>query len=210
MDKRVYKALNGEDWSIRLSALVAIQEGLEKASQAQTMLEIQQAFDEEYVESDVIHTIEILVLRERFCVDIRRFPEATHLWEPVLCSYLQDRLPDTYPQPDNSRQGPEWSSPSKWKIRIEAAHTLGILPQTSALPSLQMFLLTEEVPLVRRAIQLAIVALQNQKQDVLLCYLNAYHQKDRETGKEALCSLFVDASTSQQLVFQQILQEIGT
>ena len=209
MKDRVYKALNNEDWSIRLSALVAIQEGLEKAMSPQLLWEIQQGFDREFIEDQVVHTIEVLALRERFCVEVRRFPNETQLWEPILSYYLQDRFPDTYAQPRSQALGPEWASPSKWKVRIEAAYTLGVLPQASTLPTLQMHLLTEQVPLVRRALQLSIVSLQNMRQEDLLSYLDAYHQRDHQKGKDALCALFLDASTSQQFIFQQILQEIG-
>ena len=173
---------------------------------------IQQAFDSMFLEDEqegVIFTLEILVLRERLCQLIRDFTGHSTLWEPVLFTYIHDRLPDTHPQPDPTRSGPEWSAPSKWKIRIEAAHSLGILCDSSALPQLQILTLTEPVPLVRRAMALASMALQFHRQSILKDYLEAYRLCDREKGRELLDQLFEGAGTSAMTYHSEIMQEIG-
>ena len=116
MDMVVFEALRRGDWSERLSALVAIQEAMEKEKKAENLWSIQQAFDSMFLEDEqegVIFTLEILVLRERFCQLIREFTEHSTLWEPVLFTYIHDRLPDTHPQPDPNRSGPEWSAGMK-------------------------------------------------------------------------------------------------
>jgi hypothetical protein len=212
MEMVVFEALRKGDWSTRLSALVAIQEAMEKETVAENLWAIEQAFDSQFHEDEqegVIFTIEILVLRERFCQIIRNFPNQKDLWEPVLFSYIHDRLPDTHPQPDPSRSGPEWSAPSKWKIRIEAAHSLGILCAYNALPQLQMLSLTETVPLVRRAMGIAAVALQMGHQQHLKDYLEAYVACDRDKGREHLEALFEGAGTASLMYRDEILNEIG-
>lgn len=212
MEMVVFEALRKGDWSERLSALVAIQEAMEKEQKAENLWSIQQAFDSQFLEDDqegVIFTLEILVLRERFCQLIRNFTSHSTLWEPVLFTYIHDRLPDTHPQPDPTRSGPEWSAPSKWKIRIEAAHSLGILCDAGALPQLQILTLTETVPLVRRSMALAAMALQFQRQSILKEYLEAYRLCDREKGKAFLDLLFEGAGTSAMTYHSEILQEIG-
>lgn len=212
MDMVVFEALRKGDWSTRLSALVAIQEAMEKETKPENLWKLEQAFDSQFHEDEqegVIFTLEILVLRERFCQIIRNFPEEKELWETVLFSYIHDRLPDTHPQPDPTRSGPEWSAPSKWKIRIEAAHSLGILCGYSALPQLQMLSLTEPVPLVRRAMGIASVALQLGHQHHLKNYLEAYTACDREKGKEYLEALFEGAGTASMMYRDEILSEIG-
>lgn len=212
MEMVVFEALRKGDWSERLSALVAIQEAMEKEEKAENLWSLQQAFDSQFLEDEqegVIFTLEILVLRERFCQLIRNFSSHPNLWEPVLFTYIHDRLPDTHPQPDPTRSGPEWSAPSKWKIRIEAAHSLGILCDSGALPQLQILTLTETVPLVRRAMALASVALQFERQSILHDYLEAYRMCDREKGKELLNQLFEGAGTSAMTYHEEILQEIG-
>jgi hypothetical protein len=212
MEMVVFEALRKGDWSTRLSALVAIQEAMKNESKGENLWSLQQAFDSQFHEDaqeGVIFTLEILVLRERFCQIIHNFPKHKDLWEPVLFSYIHDRLPDTHPQPDPSRSGPEWSAPSKWKIRIEAAHSLGILCDSSALPQLQMLSLTESVPLVRRAMGLAAVALELGHQQHLKDYLEAYVTCDREKGKEYLEALFSGAGTTSLMYRDEILSEIG-
>ena len=212
MEMVVFEALRKGDWSERLSALVAIQEAMEKEEKAENLWSIQQAFDSMFLEDEqegVIFTLEILVLRERLCQLIRDFTGHSTLWEPVLFTYIHDRLPDTHPQPDPTRSGPEWSAPSKWKIRIEAAHSLGILCDSSALPQLQILTLTEPVPLVRRAMALASMALQFHRQSILKDYLEAYRLCDREKGRELLDQLFEGAGTSAMTYHSEIMQEIG-
>ena len=212
MEMVVFKALQNGDWSERLSALVAIQEAMEKEEHAENLWSIQQAFDSQFLEDpqeSVIFTLEILLLRERFCQLIREYRDHSTLWEPVLFTYIHDRLPDTHPQPDPTRSGPEWSAPSKWKIRIEAAHSLGILCDSSALSQLQILSLTETVPLVRRAMALASVALQYGRQTILKEYLEAYTACDREKGKLLLNQLFDGAGSSAMTYHDEILQEIG-
>ena len=212
MDMVVFEALRKGDWSTRMSALIAIQEAMERETIAQNLWSIQQAFDAQFVEDDeagVIFTLEILVLRERFCQLVHNFPEHKDLWEPVLFTYIHDRLPDTHPQPDPSSSGPEWSAPSKWKIRIEAAHSVGVLCDSSALGQLQILSLTEAVPLVRRAMGLAVAALQNNRQQELKEYLEAYRMADREKGKSLLTSLFLGTGPSLLVYRDEILMEIG-
>ena len=212
MEMVVFRALRMGDWSDRLSALVAIQEAMEKEENAKNIWSIQQSFDAQFLEDEkegVIFTLEILLLREKFCQLIRKFPADSTLWEPVLFAYIHDRLPDTHPQPDPNRSGPEWSTPSKWKVRIEAAHSLGVVCDSSALPQLQILILTETVPLVRRSMALASMALQFERQSILQEYLEAYRLCDREKGKERLEQLFEGAGTTAMTYYSEILQEIG-
>ena len=212
MDLVVFEALQKGDWSTRISALIAIQEAMEKETYAQNLWSIQQAFDAQFYEDEregVIFTLEILVLRERFCQLVRNFPQEHHLWEPELFSYIHDRAPDTHPQPNPSSAGPEWSAPSKWKIRIEAAHSVGVLCDIGALGQLQILSLTETVPLVRRAMGLAMAALQQNRQKELFEYLEAYRLADREKGRYYLEALFLDAGPSLLVYRDEILAEIG-
>jgi len=212
MDMVVFESLRKGDWSTRVSALVAIQEAMEKEVHPKNIWMIQQAFDSQFFEDEqeaVIFTIEILFLREVFCQRIRQFPDSVHLWEPVLFLYIQDRLPDTHSQPGLEKSGPEWSAPSKWKTRIEAAHSIGLLCDSTALPHLKMLSMTETEPLVRRAMALASVSLQYSRQDILKDYLEAYRLCQREEGKQYLEALFEGAGTSISMYRDEILEEIG-
>ena len=209
MEEAIFDSLRSSDWSARVSALAALEKSIFKAQDATALLALQVEIDARFEEEEQIQTVEILILREYFCEAALAFLEEGESLTSHLFFYIQDRLPDTYPNPNLQEDGPHWSNPSKWKVRIAAAHALGVLGDASMAPLLQTLLMTEPVSLVRRAMVLGLSALHHKRQSILQRYLLAYRDKDAQVGKEAILVLRRGVAESQQPYFTQILEEMG-
>ena len=209
MEEAVFDALRSSDWSARVSALAALEKSIFKSQDSTELLALQIEIDDRFEEDDQIQTVEILILREYFCEAALAFIDQGETLTSHLFFYIQDRLPDTYPNPNLEEDGAHWSNPSKWKVRIAAAHALGVLGDASMAPLLETLLMTEPVSLVRRAMVLALSSLQYQRQAILKHYLVAYRDKDARAGKEAILILRTGIPESQQSYFTEILEEMG-
>lgn len=209
MEEAVFDALRSSDWSARVSALAALEKSIFTSQDSTELLALQVEIDDRFEEDDQIQTVEILILREYFCEASLAFSEDGENLTSHLFFYIQDRLPDTYPNPNLQEDGAHWSNPSKWKVRIGAAHALGVLGDASMGPLLETLLMTEPVSLVRRAMILALSALQYKRQATLKRYLMAYRDKDARAGKEAILILRSGMPASQQSYFTEILEEMG-
>ncbi|MEC7986808.1 MAG: HEAT repeat domain-containing protein [Myxococcota bacterium] len=209
MEEAVFDALRSSDWSARVSALAALEKSIFTSQDSTELLALQVEIDDRFEEDDQIQTVEILILREYFCEAALAFSDEGETLTSHLFFYIQDRLPDTYPNPNLQEDGAHWSNPSKWKVRIGAAHALGVLGDASMAPLLETLLMTEPVSLVRRAMVLALSSLQYQRQAILKHYLMAYRDKDARAGKEAILILRTGMPESQQSYFTEILEEMG-
>lgn len=210
MDGLVLDALRSSDWSARISALTALEKSIFSVQSAADLLTLQSQIDARFDEdNEQIRTIEVLILREYFCEACLAFVDGGDALGAHLFYYLQDRLPDTYPNPNLQKDGAHWSNPSKWKVRIAAAHALGVLGDQSMVPLVQTLFMTEPVSLVRRAMVLAHSALSFQRQETLKQYLMAYQSQDLEQGKEALLKLREGVLVNHQSYFTTILDEMG-
>ncbi len=210
MDESVMDELQSPDWGARVSALAALEKSIFSAQSSAELLSLQVGIDARFDEdAEKIRTVEILILREYFCEAALAFEGAGEALAAHLFYYVQDRLPDTYPNPNLKEDGPHWSNPSKWKVRIAAAHALGVLGDESMVPLIQTLLMTEPVSLVRRAMVLALSALTKQRQNILHAYLVAYQEQNPVAGKDALVQLQEGVEENQQAYFSEILEEIG-
>ena len=208
MDETFFQSLASQDWSERISALASLKKALTEAQNEEELHAIQSCIDRVFQEDeDTIYTVEILILREFFCDHSRSIGGSSCCTK--LLYYLQDRLPDTHHNPDFSVSGSHWSNPSKWKVRIAAAHAIGVIGDKTMIPMLKTLLLTEHIPLVRRALVLAIVSLSTGHQSNLQAYLYAYMQRDPHAGRKNLDELFENSDAQWRSYHQEIIHEIG-
>lgn len=98
-------------------------------------------------------------------------------------------MPDTYPKSRFDRQGPEWIAPSKWKVRISSAHSLGVLEDIDYLSILLQSCSQEEVDTVRTAIALAVGAISNSSSNSLIAYLEAAQAGSKKSALNSLAKI---------------------
>ncbi|MCA1789657.1 MAG: hypothetical protein LC667_07315 [Thioalkalivibrio sp.] len=202
--ERLFLALNrlsSTEGTDRTEALSQIVPHIRNASSVDFLLHLSDHFEKAYVEETngplvVIKTPEILALRAAVAERCRHIQANHTAVLEVLQRYVVDVLPDTYPDPAFNQQGPEWTAPSKWKVRIQAAYSLGIVGNAGCLRVLRRAFDLEPVPLVRTALALSHAALTHSQPASLRSYLTAYETRQKDVALAALAELVSTGDTA--------------
>jgi hypothetical protein len=153
--------LQSSDYHVVIDAVRRIHGVIGAADDVVTLSHVREAFDAVYEESsDSIRIPEILSLREAYATRVAELKVADPEARMVLARYVADTTPDTYPRPDFSQQGPEWTAPCKWKVRMASALALSIVGGEEDLQLLQNVQRSERVEPVRRLLSDAIERLR--------------------------------------------------
>ena len=195
-----------------MQALQGVTRAIREATEADALLEICQRMDEKHVEHadswPHIRTPEVFYLRVEWADRCRALLLRCPQIIAVLSRFVQDREPDTYPMPFFDQQGPEWTAPSKWKVRISSAYSIGILGGIDCVPLLLRVWCQERVEPVRMAIALATLSCSGS--DSLQVYLAAAEKRDKKTALEALAMIAATGNSEIDTELKELRRKIET
>jgi hypothetical protein len=212
MNSEAFEKLLSEDWRERMSAVREIERYMAEESNVEALLSVRGSFDLVYTEDKDawgrIKNPEILYLRASFADRCRQLNLQDPRVQQILSDYVSDRLPDTYPIPFFDQQGPEWTAPSKWKVRISAAYALGVIGNENCLNVLRSAYEVETVRPALRAIALAISVVDQGLKGSLTRYLSAYERSNRTEASNAVRELISVSDKAIRKELNDLLSEI--